>query len=336
MHELGPERNAGQLRHVVQESKPKPAGEQPVSGELITCHGTGPGKVTVRRDPQWLAGGCQVPDLKALAGRDGGGAAGRVGRDDHGAHRREQPDLAEDARNAPVKRLLAAAPRGNQRLHVDDHRPDRQLPGLGEHVSQPGNARIAACHATPPSRRGRPAGCTTVRLDIKDLSPQREVMPRSAAGGGWAAWSRGNPRSPIVHGASAPPAAPGSPRGESPRSLTLAPPIAPCSTCKTTGSPTARYRSHDSALVTLANADRLQDSRSEADPISGPGDAATTRSQRLASSLQATSRSADLTGPARAPDTSGRPSRTGWEARMSAAGTAAPRWPRPRRARPRP
>ena len=71
MHELGPERNAGQLRHVVQERKSKPLGEQPVSGELIT-HGTGLGKVTVRRDPQRLAG-YQVPDLKAVAGRDGGG-----------------------------------------------------------------------------------------------------------------------------------------------------------------------------------------------------------------------------------------------------------------------
>jgi hypothetical protein len=44
----------------------------------------------------------------------------------------------------------------------------------------------------------------------------------------------------------------------------------------------------------------------------------------------------EFTGPARAPGTSGPPRRTGREARMSAAGTAAPRWPRPRPARPRP
>ena len=54
MSELGPERNAGQLRHVVQESKPKRRASSPSVGELITCHGTGLGKVTVRRDPRWL------------------------------------------------------------------------------------------------------------------------------------------------------------------------------------------------------------------------------------------------------------------------------------------
>src|SRR5271166_1933603 len=67
-----------------------------------------------------------------------------------------------------------------------------------------------------------------------------------------------------------------------------------------------------------------------------PWDASTTSFQRLASSFHAISRSADLTGPARVSGTSGPPSRTGREARMSAAGTAAPRWPRPRPARPRP
>ena len=103
MHEPGPERNAGQFRRVVQERKPQPVGEYPVGGELITCHRARPGKIVVRRGPQRLVGGCQVPDLKAVADRDGGRAARRVGGEDDRAHRRDRPDLAEDACYALVK-----------------------------------------------------------------------------------------------------------------------------------------------------------------------------------------------------------------------------------------
>ena len=42
-------------------------------------------------------------DLNAVVGRDGGRAAGRVGREDHHAHRRDRLDVAEDARDALVK-----------------------------------------------------------------------------------------------------------------------------------------------------------------------------------------------------------------------------------------
>jgi hypothetical protein len=64
----------------------------------------------VRRGPQRLRGGCQVPDLKAVAGRDGGRAASRVGGEDDHAHRRDGPNVAEDARYALVKGFLAAVP----------------------------------------------------------------------------------------------------------------------------------------------------------------------------------------------------------------------------------
>ena len=103
MHEPGPERDAGQFRRVVQERKPEPMGEYPVGGELITCYGARPGKVTVRRGPQRLVGGCQVTDLKAVAGRDGGRAASRIGGEDDSAHRRDRPNVAEDVRYATVK-----------------------------------------------------------------------------------------------------------------------------------------------------------------------------------------------------------------------------------------
>jgi hypothetical protein len=65
MHEPGPERNAGQLRHVVQERKPEPVGKHAVGGKLITGHGARPGKALVRRDPQRLLGGRQVPEFLA-------------------------------------------------------------------------------------------------------------------------------------------------------------------------------------------------------------------------------------------------------------------------------
>jgi len=134
MHEPRPERNAGQFRRVVQEREPEPVGEYPVGGELITGHGARPGKVLVWRGPQRLLGRCQVPDLNAVAGRDGRRAARRVGGEDDHAHRRDRPDLAEDARYALVEGLLTAVPGRDQRFHVDDHRPEGQLPGLGEQV----------------------------------------------------------------------------------------------------------------------------------------------------------------------------------------------------------
>ena len=80
-------------------------------------------------------GHCQVPDLKAVAGRGGGRAASRVGGEDDHAHRRDGPDVAEDARYALVKGFLAAVPGRDQRFHVENHRLGRQLPGLGEQVS---------------------------------------------------------------------------------------------------------------------------------------------------------------------------------------------------------
>ena len=85
---------------------PSPGGGElacAVGGELITCHGARLGKVLVRRGPQRLPGGCQVPDLKAVARRYGGRAASRVGGEDHHAHRRNRPDVAEDARDALVR-----------------------------------------------------------------------------------------------------------------------------------------------------------------------------------------------------------------------------------------
>jgi len=74
-----------------------------VGGELITGHGARPGKTLVRRDPQRLLGGRQVPDLNAITGGHRGGAACRVGGKDHHPHRRNRPDAAEDARYTPVK-----------------------------------------------------------------------------------------------------------------------------------------------------------------------------------------------------------------------------------------
>ena len=103
MHEPGPERNASQLGRVVQERKPEPVGEYPVGGELITCHGARPGKVPVWRGPQRLLSGCQVPDLEAVAGRDGGRPARRVGGEDDHAQRRDRPGVAEDARYALIE-----------------------------------------------------------------------------------------------------------------------------------------------------------------------------------------------------------------------------------------
>ena len=103
MHEPGPERNAGQLRHVVQERKPEPIGEHPIGGDLITGHRARPGKALTRRDTQRLLGGRQVPDLEAVAGRGGGRTASRVGGKDHHLHRRDRPDVAENVPYALVK-----------------------------------------------------------------------------------------------------------------------------------------------------------------------------------------------------------------------------------------
>ena len=61
-----------------QEPVPQPIGEYPVGGELITCHGARPGKVVVRRGPQRASRGGEVPDLKVVAGRDGGRAAAEL------------------------------------------------------------------------------------------------------------------------------------------------------------------------------------------------------------------------------------------------------------------
>jgi arginine/lysine/ornithine decarboxylase len=62
-----------------------------------------PGKAVVRRDPQRLVRRSQVPDLNAVAGRHHGRAARRVGGEHDHAHRRDRPDVAEDARDAPVE-----------------------------------------------------------------------------------------------------------------------------------------------------------------------------------------------------------------------------------------
>jgi len=57
MHEPGPERNAGQLGHVVQERKPEEIGEYAIGWDLITGHGARPGKALIRHDTQRLLGG---------------------------------------------------------------------------------------------------------------------------------------------------------------------------------------------------------------------------------------------------------------------------------------
>src|SRR6516164_9172767 len=56
MHEPRAERDAGQLRRVVQKRKPEPVSEDPVGGQLITGNGTGAGKAVIRRGAQRLAG----------------------------------------------------------------------------------------------------------------------------------------------------------------------------------------------------------------------------------------------------------------------------------------
>ncbi len=59
----------------MQECIAQAIGEYPVGGELVAYHGAGLEKAAVRRGPQRLIGQGQVPNQKATAGRDGGGAA---------------------------------------------------------------------------------------------------------------------------------------------------------------------------------------------------------------------------------------------------------------------
>ncbi len=102
----------------------------------------------------------------------------------HTKARENRPDVAEDARYAPVKGFLAAVPGRDQRFHVEDHRPDRQLPGRSEQISRPCHAYIAACHRSP-----RPLHSDVARVEGELIFELRPPL-REDAGNGWC--SRGS------------------------------------------------------------------------------------------------------------------------------------------------
>ncbi len=100
----------------------------------------------------------------------------------HTKARENRPDVAEDARYAPVKGFLAAVPGRDQRFHVEDHRPDRQLPGRSEQISRPCHAYIAACHRSP-----RPLHSDVARVEGELIFELRPPL-REDAGNGAVSW----------------------------------------------------------------------------------------------------------------------------------------------------